>query len=68
MFYSFRKMFLAGERCDLGTLLWVKDVLKLNPVDHYWQTGYLNKFIKPPIWISSRFIEIKMQNNCCVTV
>jgi len=38
-FFSFGTMFLAGERCDIGTLLWVRDTLKLNPVDHYWQTG-----------------------------
>ena len=40
--FSFGRMYLAGERCDIGTLEWVRDTLKLDPVDHFWQTGTLN--------------------------
>ncbi|MEM6686671.1 MAG: AMP-binding protein, partial [Bacteroidota bacterium] len=30
--------FLAGERCDVATLNWTKDKLKVPVIDHWWQT------------------------------
>lgn len=30
--------FLAGERCDVATLMWTKDKLKVPVIDHWWQT------------------------------
>ncbi|MEL6649911.1 MAG: propionyl-CoA synthetase [Bacteroidota bacterium] len=33
-----RALFLAGERCDVSTLEWVKSVLAVPVIDHWWQT------------------------------
>jgi propionyl-CoA synthetase len=30
--------FLAGERCDVATLNWTRDKLKVPVIDHWWQT------------------------------
>lgn len=30
--------FLAGERCDVATLTWTQDKLKVPVIDHWWQT------------------------------
>ncbi|WP_338733568.1 acetate--CoA ligase [Mangrovimonas cancribranchiae] len=30
--------FLAGERCDVATLTWTKNHLKVPVIDHWWQT------------------------------
>jgi len=30
--------FLAGERCDVSTLKWTEDKLKVPVIDHWWQT------------------------------
>jgi propionyl-CoA synthetase len=30
--------FLAGERCDISTLKWTEDKLKVPVIDHWWQT------------------------------
>lgn len=30
--------FLAGERCDVTTLKWVEEKLKVPVIDHWWQT------------------------------
>ncbi len=30
--------FLAGERCDISTLNWLKEHLKVPVIDHFWQT------------------------------
>lgn len=30
--------FLAGERCDVATLNWTKEKLKVPVIDHWWQT------------------------------
>ncbi|SMG48863.1 propionyl-CoA synthetase [Marivirga sericea] len=35
---SLRYQFLAGERCDLATLNWTKEHLKVPVIDHWWQT------------------------------
>jgi propionyl-CoA synthetase len=35
---NLRSQFLAGERCDPDTLKWVKDILKVPVIDHWWQT------------------------------
>ncbi|MEQ1797170.1 MAG: propionyl-CoA synthetase [Lacibacter sp.] len=31
-------LFLAGERCDPPTYHWIKDLLKIPVIDHWWQT------------------------------
>ena len=33
-----RYLFLAGERCDVSTLEWLKDKLQIPIIDHWWQT------------------------------
>ena len=35
---SLRYQFLAGERCDVSTLHWLEDLLKVPVIDHWWQT------------------------------
>jgi propionyl-CoA synthetase len=30
--------FLAGERCDVATLTWTEEKLKIPVIDHWWQT------------------------------
>ncbi|MFD2513749.1 propionyl-CoA synthetase [Pontibacter locisalis] len=35
---SLKCLFLAGERCDVATYHWAKDLLKVPVVDHWWQT------------------------------
>lgn len=35
---SLRYQFLAGERCDLSTLTWTQEHLKVPVIDHWWQT------------------------------
>ena len=34
----FRRLFLAGERCDPDTLLWAQAKLGVPVIDHWWQT------------------------------
>jgi propionyl-CoA synthetase len=33
-----RYQFLAGERCDVATLHWAEEQLKVPVIDHWWQT------------------------------
>ena len=35
---SLKYQFLAGERCDVATLKWTEDKLKIPVIDHWWQT------------------------------
>mgnify|MGYP006285386623 FL=1 len=35
---SLRYLFLAGERCDISTLEWARDLLQVPVIDHWWQT------------------------------
>ncbi len=35
---SLKYQFLAGERCDIATLNWTKQHLKVPVIDHWWQT------------------------------
>jgi acyl-coenzyme A synthetase/AMP-(fatty) acid ligase len=35
---SLKYMFLAGERCDVATLHWTEELLKVPVIDHWWQT------------------------------
>jgi propionyl-CoA synthetase len=35
---SLRTHFVAGERCDPNTLLWLRDRLGVPVIDHWWQT------------------------------
>nr|XP_060633375.1 acyl-CoA synthetase short-chain family member 3, mitochondrial isoform X2 [Anolis sagrei ordinatus] len=34
----FRTLFVAGERCDVDTLQWCKEIFKVPVLDHWWQT------------------------------
>jgi acyl-coenzyme A synthetase/AMP-(fatty) acid ligase len=34
----FRYLFLAGERCDVATYEWAKNLLGVPVIDHWWQT------------------------------
>ncbi|HET9745649.1 MAG TPA: propionyl-CoA synthetase [Chitinophagaceae bacterium] len=34
----FKTLFLAGERCDPPTYLWINDLLQRPVIDHWWQT------------------------------
>lgn len=35
---SLKYFFLAGERCDLATFEWLKEMLNIPIIDHWWQT------------------------------
>ncbi|CAH2277637.1 acyl- synthetase short-chain family member 3, mitochondrial [Pelobates cultripes] len=35
---KFRTLFVAGERCDVETLEWAKNIFKVPVLDHWWQT------------------------------
>ena len=35
---SLQYLFLAGERCDVATLTWAKELLGIPVIDHWWQT------------------------------
>ena len=35
---NFKYQFLAGERCDVATLTWTENKLKVPVIDHWWQT------------------------------
>ena len=35
---SLKYQFLAGERCDVATLRWAEEHLKVPVIDHWWQT------------------------------
>ena len=35
---SLRNVFLAGERCDIATYHWLKDLLSVEVIDHWWQS------------------------------
>lgn len=35
---SLKYQFLAGERCDVSTLKWTEEKLKVPVIDHWWQT------------------------------
>ena len=35
---SLKYQFLAGERCDVATLDWLREKLKIPVIDHWWQT------------------------------
>lgn len=35
---SLQRLFLAGERCDVATLHWAENLLKIPVIDHWWQT------------------------------
>lgn len=35
---ALKYLFLAGERCDAATYHWLKDLLKIPVIDHWWQT------------------------------
>ena len=35
---SLQYLFLAGERCDVATYNWAKDLLGVPVIDHWWQT------------------------------
>lgn len=33
-----RNVFLAGERCDVATYNWIRDLLDIEVIDHWWQS------------------------------
>ena len=35
---TLRYLFLAGERCDVSTYEWAKELLGIEVIDHWWQT------------------------------
>lgn len=35
---TLRRLFLAGERCDVATLEWAQQLLGIPVIDHWWQT------------------------------
>lgn len=35
---SLKYLFLAGERCDVATYSWAKELLGVDVIDHWWQT------------------------------
>ncbi len=35
---NLKYQFLAGERCDIATLTWTENKLKVPVIDHWWQT------------------------------
>jgi acyl-coenzyme A synthetase/AMP-(fatty) acid ligase len=35
---SLKRLFLAGERCDVATLDWARQTLGVPVIDHWWQT------------------------------
>lgn len=35
---SLQYLFLAGERCDVATLQWARQLLNIPVIDHWWQT------------------------------
>lgn len=35
---SLQYLFLAGERCDVATLEWARQLLRIPVIDHWWQT------------------------------
>ncbi len=35
---SLRNVFLAGERCDVATYEWLKNLLGIEVIDHWWQS------------------------------
>ncbi|MDH5380133.1 MAG: acetate--CoA ligase [Cyclobacteriaceae bacterium] len=35
---TLRYLFLAGERCDVATYNWAKEVLEIDIIDHWWQS------------------------------
>lgn len=35
---SLRNVFLAGERCDIATYEWLKNLLGIEVIDHWWQS------------------------------
>jgi acetate--CoA ligase len=35
---SLKYLFLAGERCDIATYDWAKNLLQVPVIDHWWQT------------------------------
>ncbi|UKN01364.1 acetate--CoA ligase [Paracrocinitomix mangrovi] len=35
---NLKYLFLAGERCDVATLRWAENQLKVPVIDHWWQT------------------------------
>ncbi len=35
---ALRHLFVAGERCDVSTLNWLRELLRVPVIDHWWQT------------------------------
>lgn len=48
---AFRTLFVAGERCDIATLNWLKEHLPVPAIDHFWQTETGWPMIAPMIGV-----------------
>jgi propionyl-CoA synthetase len=54
---SLRTLFVAGERCDADTLLWVRSVTGVPVIDHWWQTETAWAIAANPIGVEQ--LEVK---------
>lgn len=49
---NLKRIFVAGERCDVNTLQWVQNTLEKPVYDHYWQTETGWPIIAPCVGIA----------------
>ncbi|HEY3946237.1 MAG TPA: propionyl-CoA synthetase [Solirubrobacteraceae bacterium] len=54
---SLRTLFVAGERCDADTLLWVRSVTGVPVIDHWWQTETAWAIAANPVGVEQ--LEVK---------
>ena len=55
---NFKTLFLAGERADPDTVLWLENKLKVPVIDHWWQTETGWSIAANPLGIESLPIKI----------
>ena len=55
---NFKTLFLAGERADPDTVLWLENKLKIPVIDHWWQTETGWPIVANPMGIESLPIKI----------
>ncbi len=48
---SLNYLFLAGERCDVATLEWCKNLLNVPVIDHWWQTESGSPMLANPVGV-----------------
>jgi len=54
---SLQSIFLAGERCDPSTLLWLEEITEKPVIDHWWQTESGWPMLSIPMGIESRKVK-----------